>query len=42
MREPHEAAVVGGYRVPANSRVMLNVWSLHRSPEHFPQPEEFR
>lgn len=35
-------AVLGGYSIPAGSRVMFNILGLHRDPKHYPQPEAFR
>uniref|UniRef100_A0A914W0P9 Cytochrome P450 n=1 Tax=Plectus sambesii TaxID=2011161 RepID=A0A914W0P9_9BILA len=34
--------VLDGYLVPANSMIMMNLWSTLRDPEYFPCPEEFR
>jgi cytochrome P450 len=33
---------IGGYRIPAGSDVLLCVYSLHRHPELWEAPEEFR
>jgi cytochrome P450 len=42
---PRDAAqddVVGGYRIPAGSRIMVAIWATHRDPAVYPEPEEFR
>ncbi|MQL92702.1 hypothetical protein Taro_025330 [Colocasia esculenta] len=43
---PHEATAdcrVGGYHVPAGTRLLTNLWKLHRDPQvWWPDPEEFR
>ncbi|MQM15847.1 hypothetical protein Taro_048801 [Colocasia esculenta] len=34
---------VGGYQVPAGTRLLTNLWKLHRDPRSWgPDPEEFR
>lgn len=33
---------IGGYRVPANSSVMLAPYTTHRHPDFWPEPERFR
>ncbi|WEO99877.1 cytochrome P450 [Streptomyces sp. FXJ1.172] len=32
---------LGGYRVPAGSRVLVNLFNVHRHPRHWPDPECF-
>ena len=32
---------LGGYRVPAGSRVLVNLFNIHRDPRHWPDPERF-
>ncbi|WP_405991029.1 cytochrome P450 [Streptomyces sp. NBC_00986] len=32
---------LGGYRVPAGSRVLVNLYDIHRHPRHWPDPERF-
>ncbi|MQL82674.1 hypothetical protein Taro_015143 [Colocasia esculenta] len=43
---PHEATAdcrVGGYHVPAGTRLLTNLWKLHRDPQVWgPDAEEFR
>ncbi|KAG9440792.1 hypothetical protein H6P81_020957 [Aristolochia fimbriata] len=42
---PHQAAEdceVAGFRVPAGTRVMVNLWKIQRDPEVWDEPEEFR
>ncbi|MQL76039.1 hypothetical protein Taro_008425 [Colocasia esculenta] len=34
---------VGGYHIPAGTRLLTNLWKLHRDPQvWWPDPEEFR
>ena len=40
-REPQVDVRLGGYRVPAESAVMLPQWVVHRSPRYWENPEEF-
>ncbi|KAJ4839297.1 hypothetical protein Tsubulata_021891, partial [Turnera subulata] len=42
---PHfssEACTVGGYNVPSGTTLLPNVWALHRDPEVWPDPDEFK
>ncbi|MQL76037.1 hypothetical protein Taro_008427 [Colocasia esculenta] len=43
---PHESTAdcrVGGYHIPAGTRLLTNLWKLHRDPQVWcPDPEEFR
>ncbi|TQE11631.1 hypothetical protein C1H46_002667 [Malus baccata] len=42
---PHasiEDCVLAGYHIPANTRVLVNVWKFHRDPKFWPDPNEFR
>ncbi|XP_030512772.1 cytochrome P450 CYP82D47-like [Rhodamnia argentea] len=42
---PHESAedcTIGGYHVPAGTRLLLNISKLHRDPRAWPDPLEFR
>ncbi|MFS8203765.1 cytochrome P450 [Streptomyces sp. CWNU-52B] len=32
---------LGGYRMPAGSRVLVNLFNIHRHPRHWPDPEGF-
>jgi cytochrome P450 len=36
--QPYE---VGGYVVPANARVLMSQYVMHRDPRYFEQPEQF-
>ncbi|CAO2177279.1 unnamed protein product [Urochloa humidicola] len=38
---PDADATVAGYRVPAGSRVFVNVWAIMRDPAAWKDPEEF-
>ncbi|MFB6130295.1 MAG: cytochrome P450 [Salinigranum sp.] len=40
-REPKVDVKLGGYRVPADSAVMLPQWVIHRSPRYWDDPESF-
>ncbi|MFI5934213.1 cytochrome P450 [Actinoplanes sp. NPDC051494] len=33
--------VLGGYRVPAGSTVLVTPWAVHRSPDLWPEPDTF-
>lgn len=41
-RRPSEAAVIGGYYIPKTTKVFINAWSIHRDPEIWENPLEFR
>jgi cytochrome P450 len=38
-REDYE---VGGYRIPANTSILMSPWVTHRDPRFFAEPETFR
>jgi len=40
-RTPTEPVELAGYRVPPGAPIMLPQWALHRSPEHWADPEAF-
>ncbi|WP_436910016.1 cytochrome P450 [Halosimplex marinum] len=40
-REPTEPVEIGGYRVPAESTLMLPQWGVHRSARYWDDPEQF-
>ena len=40
-RETSEAVEVGGYEIPANTRVIINAWAIQRDPRVWEKPEEF-
>jgi cytochrome P450 len=40
-REPRTDVRIGGYRIPEGSAVMLPQWVVHRSPDHWDDPETF-
>jgi cytochrome P450 len=42
MRRTREDDVVGGYRVPAETNVLINSYFLHRHPDFWDEPEAFR
>ena len=39
---PAETAVVGGYAIPKDTKVFINVWSIQRDPNVWENPTEFR
>ncbi|GII77556.1 cytochrome P450 [Sphaerisporangium rufum] len=41
MRRAIEEDEMGGYRIPAGSDVYLNMFTLHRHPEYWPDPHVF-
>ncbi|KAL6004854.1 hypothetical protein ACLOJK_005410 [Asimina triloba] len=41
-RTPSEPCIVDGYMIPKGSRVMVNAWAIHRDPEVWEDPLEFR
>lgn len=41
-RECREDCDVGGYAVPANTWVFVNVWAIGRDPKYWREPEVFR
>lgn len=40
-RMGHDADIIGGYDLPANSTLTLSPYLTHRLPEFWPQPEKF-
>lgn len=42
MRESSEDCTVAGYRIPAKTRVFVNLWSIGRDPNYWENPREFR
>ncbi|KAI8574227.1 hypothetical protein RHMOL_Rhmol01G0338400 [Rhododendron molle] len=41
---PHQATAdceIGGYHIPKGTRLLPNVWKLHRDPRVWPDPEKF-
>ncbi|CAI0431266.1 unnamed protein product [Linum tenue] len=41
-RVASEDITIRGYHVPKGTRFFANFWKLHRNPEMFPEPDEFR
>jgi len=41
IREATENVFIGGYEVPKGTSVALNIFSIHRDPAQFPEPDGF-
>ncbi|OVA03553.1 Cytochrome P450 [Macleaya cordata] len=41
-RESTQACKVGGFDIPAKTRLFVNVWSINRNPKYWKNPLEFR
>ncbi|XP_031254714.1 geraniol 8-hydroxylase-like [Pistacia vera] len=41
-RSPSQSSTIGGYTVPKGTMVILNVWAIHRDPELWENPLEFK
>ncbi|XP_057974035.1 cytochrome P450 CYP82D47-like [Malania oleifera] len=42
---PHESiedCIVGDHHIPAGTRLIVNLWKIHRDPQVWPNPDEFR
>ncbi|XP_028777564.1 3,9-dihydroxypterocarpan 6A-monooxygenase-like [Neltuma alba] len=42
LRESTESCNIAGYEIPANSRVVINIWALGRDPKYWDDPLEFK
>ncbi|CAN6459953.1 unnamed protein product [Victoria cruziana] len=42
LRESLEDCLVGGFHVPAGTRLMVNLWRIHHDPRVWDDPEAFR
>ncbi|KAH7849004.1 hypothetical protein Vadar_011601 [Vaccinium darrowii] len=40
--ENSEDCIVGGYYIPAGTRLFVNLWKIHRDPQVWPEPLEFQ
>ncbi|CAN0922589.1 Desmethyl-deoxy-podophyllotoxin synthase, partial [Linum grandiflorum] len=40
-RESRETIVIGGYQIPAKSRVSINAWAIGRDPRYWNDPDKF-
>ncbi|GFP83725.1 cytochrome p450 81e8 [Phtheirospermum japonicum] len=36
------ACTVGGYKIPAGTMLLVNIWEIHHNPEIWADPEEFK
>ncbi|KAA8528592.1 hypothetical protein F0562_035947 [Nyssa sinensis] len=41
-RESMEDCIVGGYKIPKGTRLLVNFWKLHRDPRVWSDPSEFQ
>ncbi|KAK4796941.1 hypothetical protein SAY86_029267 [Trapa natans] len=41
-RRPSQSVVVGRYMIPKDTRVYVNVWAIHRDPQLWEDPLEFK
>ncbi|PON92922.1 Cytochrome P450, E-class, group I [Trema orientale] len=41
-RSPTKSCTVGGYTIPKGTKVFLNAWAMHRGPQFWANPTEFR
>ncbi|KAL3499744.1 hypothetical protein ACH5RR_038837 [Cinchona calisaya] len=39
---PSKTCIVGGYTIPKGARVFINVWAIHRDPNIWENPSDFR
>ncbi|RZC82108.1 hypothetical protein C5167_044892 [Papaver somniferum] len=42
IRDSTQDCKVGGYDIPANTRLFVNVWSMNRNPKYWKDPLEFK
>lgn len=41
-RTAKETVEISGITIPKNMAIMVPIFALHRDPEHWPEPEEFK
>jgi cytochrome P450 len=41
-RLTHRETTLGGHHLPASSRVLVNLFNIHRHPDHWADPERFQ
>lgn len=39
---PSQSCIVAGYTIPKGTKVLLNVWAIHRDPKFWDSPLEFK
>ncbi|XP_054797520.1 cytochrome P450 71D10-like [Prosopis cineraria] len=41
-RKNSETCVINGYKIPMNTKILVNAWAIGRDPKYWPEPEEFK
>ncbi|KAH7863635.1 hypothetical protein Vadar_020188 [Vaccinium darrowii] len=41
-KRPNKSSIVSGYTIPKDTRVLLNVWAIHKDPQAWDDPSEFK
>ncbi|XXG43142.1 hypothetical protein AAC387_Pa01g3249 [Persea americana] len=41
-RSPSSSCTIGGYIVPMGTRIWINAWAIHRDPDSWEDPVEFK
>ncbi|KAI9071561.1 hypothetical protein K1719_023536 [Acacia pycnantha] len=41
-RKNNETSVINGYKIPANTKILVNAWALGRDPKYWSEAEEFK
>lgn len=40
-RKSSETRIINGYKIPRNTKVIVNAWAINRDPEHWENPDFF-